>query len=341
MAAEVAMRPRPPAADESIHSFLARHFGREVVERVGEPLLAGIHAGDPGRLSMASTFPRFVEMESRHGSLIRALWGGRPAAGSEPVFVSLKGGLQELVQAAATRLPDGAIRTGWAVDGVTSRGGRWTIEGKGGRIECGQVIVALPPSGAARVLSSLDGDLATQLGAIRSVSTAVAYLGYRREDVAHSLAGHGVVVPRTEGLRVSALSFVSTKFPGRAPEGHVLLRAFLGGARDPDALGRDDAALVSQVVSEFTSLLGLRGAPRLTRVFRWPQGTPQMEVGHAGRVAAIDERIARWPGLALTGAGLRGTGIPDTVGDAALQVAGLPLSGTVSGLASQRPEEEP
>lgn len=323
MAADIAMRPRQAADDESIAAFFGRHFGRQVVERVGEPLLAGIHAGDPERLSMSSNFPRFVEMERRQGSLIRALARVRPASGSGPAFVSLKQGLQELVDAAVARLAPVAIRTGWSVDAVRRRGDGWVVEGGGGEIEAARVIVALPPSRAARVLASVDAELAALIDGIRSVSTAVVYLGYRRDDVAHPLDGHGLVVPRTEGLRMSAVSFVSTKFPGRAPEGHVLLRAFLGGARDPAVLEQDDAALLTLVQSELAGLLGVRGTPVLTRVFRWPQGTPQLEVGHAARLVSIEERMGRLPGLALTGAGLRGTGIPDTVGDAIQQVTRL------------------
>lgn len=322
MAAEVRLRPRPDAGDESIASFLGRHFGPEAVERIGEPLLAGIHAGDPDQLSMLSAFPRFVEMEREHGSLIRAMWKARrPASGAPAAFVSFPGGLQELVDAAAGRVQE-CVSVDRPVRALRATSAGWAIESADGEsLTARALILAVPAPAAARLLVSVDPGLAGALTAFRSVSTAVVYLGYRRADVAHPLDGYGVVIPRGEGLRASALGFVSTKFPGRAPEGHVLLRAFLGGARDPDVLDAGDEALVDRVTAECAPLLGLRGAPVLSRVFRWPQATPQMEVGHAARMAWIDAQAEARRGLYLSGAGLRGTGIPDMVADGARQAA--------------------
>ncbi len=320
MAAEVRMRPRPDAGDESIASFLGRHFGTEVVERIGEPLLAGIHAGAPEQLSMLSAFPRFVEMERRHGSLIRALWNApRPRPGASSAFVSLQGGLQELVDALAAEL-SAAVRLDWPAAAVRGGAGGWEVESAtGSKVAAGALVLALPAAAAARLAAGVDGRLAGAMGAMRSVSTAVVYLGYRRGDVAHPLDGYGIVVPRTEGIKTTAFGFVSTKFTGRAPEGHVLLRAFVGGAREPDALGHGDAALIARVRSELAPILGLRGEPARTRVFRWPHATPQMEVGHAARMADVEAMVDAHPGLFVTGAGLRGTGIPDMVADGARQ----------------------
>ena len=322
MASEVRLRPRPDAGDESIASFLGRHFGPEAVERIGEPLLAGIHAGDPDQLSMLSAFPRFVEMERKHGSLIRAMWKApRPVAGAGAAFVSFPGGLQELVDAVVPRV-QASVSMGRPVRALRPTSSGWEIESAGNEtLTARALILAVPAQTAARLLASVDPGLAGALGAFRSVSTAVVYLGYRRADVAHPLDGYGVVIPRREGLRASAIGFVSTKFPGRAPEGHVLLRAFLGGARDPDVLEADDEALVGRATAECRPLLGLRGAPVLSRVFRWPQATPQMEVGHTARMAGIDAQAEARRGLYLSGAGLRGTGIPDMVADGARQAA--------------------
>jgi oxygen-dependent protoporphyrinogen oxidase len=168
-------------------------------------------------------------------------------------------------------------------------------------------------------LTGVDTGLAEALGALRSVSTAVVYLGYRRADVSHPLDGYGVVIPRGEGMTASALSFVSTKFPARAPDGHVLLRVFQGGAREPDVLALDDQALLARAMREVEAVLGARGEPVLRRVFRWPASTPQMEVGHAERMAWIEAQADARSGLFLTGAGLRGTGIPDGVADGSRQ----------------------
>ncbi len=320
MAAEVRMRPRADAGDESIASFLGRHFGAEAVERIGEPLLAGIHAGAPEQLSMLSAFPRFVEMERKHGSLIRAMWNApRPGPGAVSAFVSLPGGLQELVDALAAEL-GAAVRLDWTVTSVRRAASGWEVESAiGQRFTAGALVLAVPSAAAARLAAGVDGRLAGAMSAMRSVSTAVVYLGYGRGDVGHPLDGYGIVVPRSEGITATAFGFVSTKFPGRAPEGHVLLRTFLGGAREPDVLDHGDAELIARVRAELAPILGLRGEPVRTRLFRWPHATPQMEVGHAARMAEVDAMVDAQPGLFVTGAGLRGTGIPDMVADGARQ----------------------
>jgi oxygen-dependent protoporphyrinogen oxidase len=316
------LRPaRRGSHDESIAAFLGRRFGRECVERLGEPLLAGIHAGDPDRLSMRATFPRFVELEARHGSLIRGLLAARPARaakGSPPAaFYSLRGGLVDLVDALAARLPPHAVRRERAVVRLHYEDGAFSLGLAGGEcLRARSVVLALPTVRAGRLLATLLPDAGSVLERVPQASTATVLLGYRRQDVDHPLDGYGLLVPRREGLRTTACSFFSTKFPGRAPEGHVLLRGFVGGAREPEVLALDDAALVAAVCGEMTPVLGLRGAPVLTRVFRWPQATPQLEVGHLGRIAEVERRVAELPGLFLTGAGLRVTGIPDCVAEA-------------------------
>jgi oxygen-dependent protoporphyrinogen oxidase len=317
MAREVLTGRRTDVADESIASFIGRHFGREAVERIGEPLLAGIHAGDPELLSMSSAFPRFVAMEKTHGSLIRAMWKTPRPQGA--AFVSFPTGLSELTDALAARVRP-RTRLGWPARVVRATGAAWEIENADGAwVAARAVVLAVPAAGAARLLSAADPGLAQALAALRSVSTAVVYLGFRRADVAHALDGYGVLIPRAEGLTASALTFVSTKFPGRAPDGHVLLRAFFGGAREPGVLDQDDATLIARAVEEMDRIVGVRRAPVVTRVFRWQDGTPQMDVGHAARVGWIDAQADARPGLFLTGSGLRGTGIPDMVADGALQ----------------------
>jgi len=166
-------------------------------------------------------------------------------------------------------------------------------------------------------------DAAAALGGIPFASTATVLLGLRRLDVAHALDGYGLVVPRREGRRTLACSFVSTKLSGRAPDGHVLLRGFVGGIQAPEVLDRDDATLVQYVYEDMAPVLGLRGSPVFARVFRWPNGTPQMEVGHGDRVAAIEKALARVPGLHLTSGGFRGAGLPDVIADAQRVGSGL------------------
>jgi protoporphyrinogen/coproporphyrinogen III oxidase len=261
-----------------------------------------------------------VDLERRHGSLIRGLWSTpRPAPGKTQgsAFYSLSDGLQELVDALVARLPRERLRGLSPVRSIAKDAAGFSLEVDGvGALHARAVVIAAPGPTAAPLVAPLDSGVAAGLAAIPFVSSATVQLGYRRGDVANPLAGYGMVVPRTEGLRTNALSFFSTKFPGRAPEGHVLLRAFLGGARDPGVLELDDDALVDTVRSEMAPVLGLRGEPVLTRVCRWPLGTPQMEVGHQDRIAALEARLTGVAGLFLTGAGLRATGIPDVVADA-------------------------
>ena len=305
--------------DESIASFLRRRFGQEAVERLGEPLLAGIHAGDPERLSILATFPRFRDLETKHGSLVRGMWAApRPAPGAKPpaAFYSLRGGLREMVDALVVRLERERIWTKAAVLSVSRAAGGFSLAVQGGEaVSAEEVIVAAPGPKVAPALEGLVPGAARALGAIPFASSATVLLGYRREDVAHPLDGYGMVVPQTEGIRTTALSFVSTKFPHRAPEGRVLLRGFLGGVRDAEVMGLADEEMVETVKRDMQDVLGLRGQPVMTRVFRWPAGTPQLEVGHLERMAAVEKEVASVPGLHLTGAGIRSTGIPDSVAD--------------------------
>jgi oxygen-dependent protoporphyrinogen oxidase len=316
--------PRGSAADESIASFLRRRLGREAVDRLGQPLMAGIHSGDPERLSLRATFPRLAELEARHRSLLRGFRAAARAAPGPPAeptgfgsaFVTLRDGLGALVEALVATLPSASLRPGTSVASVVRTGGGFSLRMADGAHETASaVILAVPPPRAALMLVDLDRELAELLAAIPFVSTAAVFLGYRREDVAHPLDGHGVMVPWTEGLRTSACTFFSSKFAGRAPEGHVLLRGFLGSARDTRVLASTDAELAQIVREELGPLLGLRGEPVLVRVYRWPGGTPQMEVGHLERMARIEARLAACPGLLLAGAGLRGAGLPDCIAD--------------------------
>jgi len=322
MGLDLVIPPRAGNGDESIASFLRRRFGQEAVDLIGEPLLAGIHAGDPERLSILATFPRFRDLERRHGSLVRGMWSSpRPATGpGEPppaAFYSLRGGLREVVTALVARLRPGAVRTRAPVRAVARDGNAFALALEDGeRVEAARVIVAAPGPRIAPALEGLVPEVARTIGAIPFASSATVLLGYRREDVAHPLDGYGMLVPRTEGLRTTAVSFVSTKFSSRAPEGHVLLRGFLGGVRDGNVLSLSDDEMAATVRREMAGVLGLRGEPVLTRIFRWPGGTPQLEVGHLARIAEAEGKAAEVPGLHLTGAGLRSTGIPDAVAEA-------------------------
>ncbi|HEY7411458.1 MAG TPA: protoporphyrinogen oxidase, partial [Vicinamibacteria bacterium] len=320
---------RRDGADESIATFFRRRFGAEALELLGEPLLAGIHAGDAESLSLRSAMPRLAELERQFGSLSRGMGvsRGRATGPPAPPFYALRGGMMELVRALVERLPASSLRPGCAARALRRRGGEYELETEGGgRILARSVVLALPPPFAQLLLSGLAPQAACMLSLTPVASTATVLLGYRRQDVAHPLDGHGLLVPRSEGLRTTACSFVSSKFAFRAPEGHVLLRAFVGGVRDPGAVSLPAEAALSMVQAELGPLLGIRGLPLVSRVYPWPAAMPQMEVGHATRLAALEESLADFPGLFLTGAGLRGTGIPDGIADGlgtAVQAAGF------------------
>jgi len=313
--------PRGHADDESLGAFVRRRLGREALERVAQPLVAGIYTADPDDLSLAATLPRFLEFEKRERSIVLALWrAGRaaPQAGTSgarwSLFVTFKEGMEELVTALAGRLPAGAALVKHRVTGIERNGGVWRVATEaGGTFAADRVIVAAETHVAARLLRYTDPALATLLGEIPYASSATISLGYRRADVPHPLDGFGFVVPRTERRALLACTFASVKYPGRAPAGHTLLRAFVGGALDEAILGADDATLVERARDELRQALGVTAEPVLTRVCRWPAAMPQYRVGHLARVETIERRVAALPGLGLAGGGYRGVGIADCV----------------------------
>lgn len=313
MAREVWSPRRQSADDESIAAFIRRHFGDEAVDYVAEPLLAGIHAGDVDRLSIGTAFPRLVEAEAKHGSIIRAFAARR--GGGEGAFKSLPGGIGELAETLVSRLPADALQCGSRVERLELEPDVRVHTTGGSPVTARAVLLAMPAWAAEPLVRPFDTELAGLCGGIPYWSTATVVLTYPREDVPHPLHGSGFVVPRKEGLTITAGSFVSSKWPHRAPEGQALLRAFLGGARDPDAVDRSDADLIAAATRDMGAILGIESQPSLTRVYRWRRASPQQEVGHLGRMAEIDDRLARLPRLFLSGTGLRGVGIPDCIAD--------------------------
>jgi oxygen-dependent protoporphyrinogen oxidase len=296
---------------------MRRHFGDEAVTYLAEPLLAGIHAGDVDRLSVAALFPRLREAERTHGSLLRAFRRQRRAVSTDGAFRSLPGGLSELVRALEARLPPDAVRLGARVSSVdaSARGGFQVRAADAPPAEARAVVVATPAYVSGAVLRGLDAELARLCTEVPYASTATVALAYPRDAVAHPLNGSGFVVPRVEGTGILAGSWLSSKWPFRAPEGKVLLRTFVGGARDPDALDSSDDELIARSIRAIRPLLGIAGDPIFTRVYRWTRASAQHEVGHLVRMAAIERRLAAHPGLFVTGSGFRGVGIPDCVAD--------------------------
>jgi oxygen-dependent protoporphyrinogen oxidase len=323
LGAELLIPRRRECGDESLGAFFRRRLGNEALERIIEPLMTGIYAGDADSLSIQATFPRFPEMERQTGSIVRALLGSwRRHQGAGPggsPFVTLQGGLSEMVQALAARLGPIRVLTGRRVRAVRVSGVprkyEVVIEGTA-PLAVDALILATPAYDAATLLEPLDDELSALLRGIPYASTATISLGFRRRDFLHRLDGYGFVVPRIEGRALLAVTWTSSKWSHRAPDDAVLLRAYVGGAGREAVLEQSDDGLVSLVRAELRAMMGITEVPVLARVYRWPRAMPQYLVGHLERLAAIDERLARWPGLFLTGAGYRGVGIPDCIHDA-------------------------
>jgi oxygen-dependent protoporphyrinogen oxidase len=325
MAAEAFVPARLDSADESIGAFMRRRFGSEAVDYLAEPLLAGIHAGDVDRLSIRALFPRFVETERKYGSLLRAFRRQRPPPSPDGVFRSFPNGLSELADAVTRALPPTAIRLGAAARRlsrftVPERAERvegWRVDASDGTTHTGRALIVTSPAYVtADLLNDIDEELARLCREIPYASSGTVALAFPRSAVAHPLNGSGFVVPRVERTGILAASWLSSKWPHRAPEGQVLMRAFVGGARDPGAIEKADDELVALALSALRPLLGISGAPSMTRVYRFERKSAQHDVGHLGRMAAIERRLAVHAGLFVTGSGFRGVGIPDCVADA-------------------------
>jgi oxygen-dependent protoporphyrinogen oxidase len=319
--------PRGSQADESLASFATRRFGREAFDRLIQPLVGGMYTGDPDRLSVQATMPRFPQMEVSHGSLIRAAIRQRSSqaqgqgAGSGArygLFASLRGGMSSLVETLLRKLPAGTVRCSVRVQHLErTSSGRWLVRAGGAEgdrsYEADAVILATPVRAAGALLADVDSSLSAQLFRVESTSCAIVSLAYRRDQVVHALDGFGFVVPKVENRAILSGSFSSVKFPGRAPEGMVLFRTFLGGVFRPELLDQDDESLCTLAGRELAALLGIAGEPLLRRVNRWVDVMPQYEIGHVDLVAAIESSVAKLPGLAIAGNAYHGVGVPQCI----------------------------
>jgi protoporphyrinogen/coproporphyrinogen III oxidase len=314
MAGEIVVPRRSVDEDESIGEFVGRRFGREAVEYLADPLLAGIHAGDVDRLSIRALFPRLADAERRSGSVIRALRALHVRPSPQGAFVSLPDGLGELVDTLSSALAPGTVVTSAPAANVR-RSETYSVESTAGRLQARSVVLAVPAYVTGSLLREMDPTVAGLCDAVPYASTATVAFGYRRDQVTHPLRGTGFVIPRTEGLALLAGTWVSSKWPGRTPVGHVLLRGFLGGGRDPRRLDAPDPELIETAKQELTEILGISGSPLFTRLYRWTRRSPQFEVGHLQRITQIERRLTSLPGIFVTGSGFRAIGIPDCISD--------------------------
>jgi oxygen-dependent protoporphyrinogen oxidase len=299
--------------DESVAGFVRRHFGQQMVDRVAEPLLAGVYGGSADKLSVRAVLPRFVEMEREHGSLVRATLKVRKerqaASSPQPLFTSVKQGMQQMTDALAAALPAQSVRLQQNVSVMRSNDA-WRVTGPGFDENFDAVVLAVPAPAAACLLKPIHSDLAAMLSRIQYTSSAAVLLGYNQAALP---PGHGFLVPRTENRKMMACTFVHKKFDHRAPPGGALLRCFFSSSRMPDLLERSDEDFEDVAQKELQDILGLEAPPRFLRTFRWDVAMPQYEVGHLERVAQMETLLAGLPGLQIIGNSFHGIGVPDCV----------------------------
>lgn len=322
-------RPRD-GREETIAEFVRRRLGREMLDYAVGPFVSGVYAGDPARLSVRHAVPKIASLESAHGSLIRGAIARRKGPAPGGAMVSLRDGLDRLPGGVAACLRD--VRTGTAVRRVVPELGGFRIETEGGALAARRVVLAVGTEATAELLDEATGGRSRAFAEIPYAAVAVAGLGYRREDVAHPLDGFGFLAPRVEDLRILGCLFPSSIFPGRAPEGHVALSAFAGGRTDPEAAALPEEELVAMVEGDLRRALGVRGAPVVRVVRRWPRAIPQYEVGHGRFLTLAAEIEAALPGLHLAGNFLRGVSVADCVRNAtdlAKAILGSPASPVV------------
>jgi oxygen-dependent protoporphyrinogen oxidase len=318
MAHELFHAPGAADGDESVASLVERHYGAEMVDRLADPLLSGVYGGEAAALSVRAVLPRFAEMERTHGSLGRAMLAARKkmpvsTRPPRPLFTSLKRGMQHLVEALVSRLSQSSLITNAPAQAVQPEAGGWIVSAGLQSDHFDAVILAVPTYTAAQLLSICSPELAAELTAIHYSSSITIGLGYDG-DVRQALPpGFGFLVPRSEGKRLLAATFVHNKFPHRAPEDRALLRCFFAGVNAEQLWSLSDERLVGIVRRELQQILGLRAEPLFTRVYRWKSAMAQYGVGHLDRLDRIERLRQKLPGLALAGNGYRGIGVPDCV----------------------------
>ncbi|MGH2375466.1 MAG: protoporphyrinogen oxidase [bacterium] len=324
LGADVVLPRRRTREDETVGAFIRRRLGNAAVDRLAGPILAGIYAGDADALSLRATFPQLLEWEASYRSLILGALTRRAGAnrdGTGPVFLSLAGGMGELVdalEAVLTEAPEASVVTGHAVGRLT----RWFERDRttyvadlgGGRvIAADAAVLATPAFVSADLLAPLAPAAAAALRTIPYASTAAVALAFRRSEVSHPLDGHGFVVARGEPLQITACTWMSSKWPHRAPADLALLRCYLGTAGRDAIIDESDEHLLDVVRRDLRTTLGIDAVPVVTRLTRWRRAMPQYLPGHLDRLAAIDAELRDLPGIALAGAGYRGVGIPDCI----------------------------
>lgn len=322
MAQELFHPPRAVDQDESVAAFVERHYGSEMVERMADPLLSGVYGGESANLSVRAVLPRFAEMEKTHGSLGRAMLAARKKARQKnpgqpkpapPLFTSLKNGMQHLAETVVAQLTPSSLLVKTPVQALQREAGAWVVSAGMQSDQYDGVILALPGPAAASVVGMFSRDLASELGAVPYSSSITVGLSYDGEVRRSLPPGFGFLVPRAEGKRLLAATFVHNKFPHRAPEDRALLRCFFAGSNAESVWSFSDEQIVDIVRNDLQQIIGLRGGPLFARVYKWKSAMAQYSVGHLDRLERIDHLRQQLPGLALAGNAYRGIGVPDCV----------------------------
>ncbi len=332
MGMEVFMPKRRSLEDESLASFVTRRLGRECLEKIAEPLVAGIHTSNPDNMSVLATFPRFVHMEQKSGSLIRGMIasmknrayathnGPPPKAGATKLtfLTSFKSGMQALSQACAEYIGKESIRMNASVKAVEPRGKGYAVMLESGEtLEADHVMIASAAYEAAGMVKGFDETLAAQMNKIEWSSSSTVSVVFRKNDVRVPLKGFGFIVPRTEGRRVNAATYSSIKWSYRAPDDTVMIRVFVGGGHHEELVTElDDAGMVKMVLEELDDILGIKANAQFSKVYRWHKGMPKYTVGHLDRISMLDRTLTSHPGLHLIGCSYKGIGIGDCVHEA-------------------------
>src|SRR5437773_4384654 len=313
--------PASSDQDESVAEFVERHYGSELVERLVDPLLSGVYGGDSSQLSVRAVLPRFAQMEASHGSLGRAMLAARKKivhasnGPPRPLLTSPKDGMQQMANALAARLSAPSIRLSAPVEQLKFKEGGWMVSaaGAGAPEFFDSLIIATPAHAAAAILQSVSTELANELRGIPYTSSLTATLGYGHSVQSSLPPGFGFLVPRSEGRRLLAATFVHNKLPHRAPEDRALIRCFFGGSRNEEILQLHEDEILRIAREELRQILGLGAEPIFTRVYKWKAAMAQYTVGHLERLNRIDRLREQLPGLALAGNAYRGIGVPDCV----------------------------
>lgn len=328
MAWEYFVPPRKTSGDETLASFVRRRFGAEALDRLVQPLVGGIYTSNPEQLSLQATMPRFLDMEQKYGSLMRAMRKSKSTLVEDTtstgarygLFAGLHGGMQQLIDTLVAKLaPHITMHLHTPVESIERsltfpqyrlrfHDSRHTVSS-----DFDKVIVTLPANRANKLVQAFDPQLAAALSTIEYASSTIVVSGHRLADITDSLNAFGLVIPHRERRRILAVSFNTRKFPNRAPAGRMLLRTFVGGAMQPELFDLDDHATKQLVREELAATLGVRGEPDFEIVVRYPKAMPQFHLGHLDRVATIEHLTDAHLGLSIAGNAYHGVGIPDAI----------------------------